>query len=144
MWNKRLNIQTFPSNRVTIKSKYIHSSVKESHSVLSSLWPPGLYSSWNSPGQNTGVGSLSLLQGIFPTQGSNPDPQHCRQIFYQLSHKGSPRVLALELCPNNQGMRVWVEEKTSMVLVHCILWEQHQHSLEFNSARIKIFHWTNT
>ena len=33
-----------------------------------SLWPHGLYSPWNSPGQNTGEGSLSLLQGIFPTQ----------------------------------------------------------------------------
>ena len=36
-----------------------------------SLWPRGLYSPWNSPGQNTGVGSLYLLQGIFSTQGSN-------------------------------------------------------------------------
>ena len=36
------------------------------------LRPQGLYSTWNSPGQNAGVGSLSLLQGIFPTQGSNP------------------------------------------------------------------------
>ena len=41
-------------------------------------------------GQNTGVGSLSLLQGIFPTQGSNPGLLHCRRILYQLSHKGSP------------------------------------------------------
>ena len=40
---------------------------------------------WNSPGQNTGVGSLSLLQGIFPTQGSNPGLPHCRRILYQLS-----------------------------------------------------------
>ena len=40
-------------------------------------------------GQNTGVGSLSLLQGIFPTQGSNPGLPHCGQILYQLSHKGS-------------------------------------------------------
>ena len=54
------------------------------------LRPHGLYSLWNSPGQNTGVGSLSLLQGIFPTQGSNPGLLHCRQILYQLSHKGSP------------------------------------------------------
>ena len=66
----------------------------ESHSVMSdSLWPHGLYSSWNSPGQNTGVGSCSLLQGIFPTQGSNPGLPHCRWILYQLSHKGSPRIL---------------------------------------------------
>ena len=66
----------------------------ESHSVMSdSLWSHGLYSPWNSPGQNTGVGSLSLLQGIFPTQGSNPGLPHCGQILYQLSHQGSPRIL---------------------------------------------------
>ena len=58
--------------------------------MSNSLRPHGLYSPWNSLGQNTGVGSLSLLQGIFPTQGSNPGLLHCRQIFYQLSHKGSP------------------------------------------------------
>ena len=52
-----------------------------------------LYSPWNSPGQNTGVGSLSLLQEIFPSQGSNPGLLHCRWILYQLSHKGSPRIL---------------------------------------------------
>ena len=52
-----------------------------------------IHSPWNSPGQNTGVGSLSLLQGIFPTQGSNPDLLHCRQILYQLSYKGSLRIL---------------------------------------------------
>ena len=40
-----------------------------------------------------GLGSLSLLQGIFPTQGSTPGLLHCRQILYQLSHKGSPRIL---------------------------------------------------
>ena len=50
-----------------------------------------IYTLWNSPGQNTAVGSLSLLQGIFPTQGSNPGPPHCRRILYQLSHKGSPK-----------------------------------------------------
>ena len=44
----------------------------------------GLYSSWNSPGQNTEVGSLSLLQGIFPTQVSNPGLLHCRWILSQL------------------------------------------------------------
>ena len=55
----------------------------ESGSVLSdSLRPHGLYSPCNSPGQNTGVGSLSFLQGIFPTQGSNPGLLHCRQIFF--------------------------------------------------------------
>ena len=61
------------------------------HSVGSdSLRPHALYGQWNSPGQNTGVGSLSLLQGIFPTQGSNPGLPHCRRILYQLSYEGSP------------------------------------------------------
>ena len=49
-----------------------------------------IYSPWNSLGQNTGVGSRSLLQGIFPTQGSNLGLLHCRWILYQLSHQGSP------------------------------------------------------
>ena len=66
----------------------------ESCSVMSnSLQLHGLNSPWNSPGQNTGVGSLSILQRIFPTQGSNPGLLHCRWILYQLSHKGSPRIL---------------------------------------------------
>ena len=68
--------------------------VKQSKScsvVFNSLRLHGLYSSGNSPGQNTGVGSLSLLQGIFSTQGSNPGLLHCWQILYQLSHKGKGR-----------------------------------------------------
>ena len=54
---------------------------------------PTLYSPWNSPGQNTGVGNLSLLQGIFPTQGTNPGFPHCRQILYWLTYQRSPRKL---------------------------------------------------
>ena len=50
-------------------------------------------SPWNSPGHNTGMGSFSLLQGVFPTQGLNPGLPHYGQILYQLSHKGSPRIL---------------------------------------------------
>ena len=57
------------------------------------LQPHGLDSPRNSSDQNTGEGSLSLLQGIFPTQGSNPGLPHCRRILYQLCHKGSPRIL---------------------------------------------------
>ena len=83
----------------------------ESRSVMSdSLWPHGLYSPWNSPGQNTGVGSLSLLQGIFPIQGSNPGLPHYRQIIYQLSHKGSPRILEWVAYPFSSGssrLRKW-------------------------------------
>ena len=74
------------------------------HSAMpNSLWPHRLYSPWNSPGQNTGVGSLSLLQGIFPTQGSNPNLLHCRLILYQLSHKGSPRILEWVAYPFSRG-----------------------------------------
>ena len=61
-------------------------------------------SPWNSPGQSTGVGSLSLLQGIFPTQGSNPGLSHCRRILYQLSHQGSPRILAWVAYPFSRGL----------------------------------------
>ena len=66
--------------------------VKVAHSCLT-LCDSIDYSSWNSPGQNTGMGSLSLLQEIFPTQGSNPGLPHCRRTLYQLSRKGNPRVL---------------------------------------------------
>ena len=68
----------------------------ESRSVVSdSLRPHGLQPArllcpWHSPGQNTGVSSRSLLQGIFSTQGSNPGILHCRQILNHLSHQGSP------------------------------------------------------
>ena len=68
-----------------------------------SLRPRGLYSPWNSPGQNTGVGRLSLLWGIFPTQGLNPGLPLCRQILYQPSHKGSPRILEWVAYPFSRG-----------------------------------------
>ena len=64
--------------------------VSESRSdVSNSLWPNRLYSPRNSPGQNMGMGSLFLLQGIFPTQVLNPGIPHCRQILYQ----GNPWTL---------------------------------------------------
>ena len=60
----------------------------ESCSVVSaSLRLRGLYSPWDSPGQNTGVGSLPLLQGIFPSQGLNPGLLHGRWILNHLSHQ---------------------------------------------------------
>ena len=58
--------------------------------VPDNLRPHGLYSPWNSPDQNTGVGSQSLLQGIFPTQGSNRGLLQCRWILHQLSYQGKP------------------------------------------------------
>ena len=53
-------------------------------------WLKKFHSPWNSPGQNTGVGSLSFLQKVFPIQGSNPGIPHCRWIIYHLSYQGSP------------------------------------------------------
>ena len=71
-------------------------SESESHSVVSdSLRPHGLYSPWNSPGQNAIVGNLSLLQQIFPTQGSNSSFPYCRRMLYKLSHKGSTDMIML-------------------------------------------------
>ena len=58
---------------------------------------------WDSPGQKTEVGSLSLLQGIFPPQGSNPGLPHCRQILYCLSHQGSPWILEWVAYPFSRG-----------------------------------------
>ena len=84
----------FFGHKCLFHSVVISMKWSESCSVMSdSFWAHGLYSPWNSPGQNTGVGGLSLLQGIFPTQGSNPGLLNCRRILYQLSHKGSPRIL---------------------------------------------------
>ena len=80
----------------------------ESRSVIShSLQPHGLYSPWNSPGQDTGEGSCSLLQGIFPTQRSNPGLPHCRQILYQLSYQVRP-------------LKVFRADGTSLVHLECM------------------------
>ena len=53
--------------------------------------------------KNIGVASLSLLQGIFPTQESNWGLLHCRRILYQLSHQGSPRILEWLAYPFSRG-----------------------------------------
>ena len=89
-------------------------SESESCSVVSnSLQACGLYSPWNFPGQNTGVGSLSLLQGVVPTQGSNTGLLHCRQILYQLSHQGSP-ISFLELPRNDQNLAGLEQQKSTL------------------------------
>ena len=72
---------------------------------------PWLHSPWNSPGQIPGVGSLSLLQGIFSTQRSNPGLPHCRRILYWLRHKGIPRILEWLAYPFSSGSswpRNWI------------------------------------
>ena len=72
MESGRHGFQSVPFNIFMMSGKLFES---ESCWVMSdSLWPRGLYSPWNSPAQNNGVDNLSLLQGIFPTQGLNPGP----------------------------------------------------------------------
>ena len=89
----------------------------ESCSVVSnSLQPHGLYSPWDSPSQHTGVGRLFLLQGIFPTQGLNPGLPHCRWILYELSRKGSPRILEWLAYPFSSGS----SQPRSWTWVSCI------------------------
>ena len=78
---------TWRLNNMLLKNQWIKVKV-----ASDSLQPHRLFRPRNSPGQNTGVCSLSPLQGIFPTQGSNPGLPHCRWILYQLSHKGSPGI----------------------------------------------------
>ena len=69
--------------------------------------------------QNTGVGSLSLLQRIFPTQGLNPDLPHCTQILYQLSHKRSSTILEWVDYPFS-SVSSWPRSRTG---VSCIVGE---------------------
>ena len=81
---------------------------RESHPVVSNpLHPHGLYSPRNSPGQNPGVGGLSLLQRVLPTQGSNPGLPHCRQILYQLSYQEIPYEFHLSCICNPFSVVGW-------------------------------------
>ena len=65
--------------------------------------PPGSSVHGDSPAKNTGLGCHALLQGIFPTQGLNPDLLQCRQILYWLSHQGSSRILEWVAYPFSKG-----------------------------------------
>ena len=78
------------------------------------------YNPWNSPGRNTGVGSLSLLQRIFPTQGLNLGLPYCRQILYQLSYKGSPKILEWVAYPFSSGSS-WPRHQTGGSCIGVIL-----------------------
>ena len=90
----------------------------------------GIYSPWNSSGQNTGVGSLSLFQGIFPTQGSNPSLPHCGRILYQLSHEGSLRLVgSLSLL-----QQIFLTQESNWGLLHC-RWILYQLSYEGNQGK---------
>ena len=97
-------------------------SESESLSVMSDfLRPHGLYSPWNFPGQNPELDNLSLLQGIFPTQGSNPDLLHCRQILYQLRHEGSPGIVEWVVYPFSRGSS-WPRNWTGVSCIASGIW----------------------
>ena len=111
----------YPDDSTLEKRTSMNLNEGESCSVMSnSLEPHGLYNSpWNSLGQNTGVGRLSRIQGIFPTQGSNPSLLHCRWILYQLSHKKSPTMLYWVAYPFSSGSS-WPRNQTR-ASVSCIV-----------------------
>ena len=121
--------QKFLSSTPSFLSTNISVTESESCSVVSNSLPPhGLYCPWNSSGQNTGVGSLSFLQEVFPTQGSNPGLLHCRQILYQLSYSvqfSSVAQSCLTLCdPMNHstpGLPVHRQlPESAQTHVHCV------------------------
>ena len=91
----------------------------ESHSVMSDpSWPYRLYSPWNSPGQNTELGSLSLLQGIFPTQGSNPGLPNCRQMdSLPAEPQGKPKNIGVGSLDLLQ--RIFQTQESNWGFLHC-------------------------
>ena len=104
-WIKIKNLSSVKDPVKIWKDKLQTGGESESRSVMSdSLRPLGLHSPWNSPGQNTGVGSLSLLQYIFPTQGLNLGLLHCRWILYQLSCEGRKRAMDSNRCFTKEGI----------------------------------------
>ena len=102
---------------------------------------PGSSLHGDSPGKNTGAGCHTLLQGIFPTQGSNPGLLHCRQILYHLSHQGSPRILEWVAYPFSRGSS-WPRKRTG---VSCTAgrfftsWEVYQGSPSFTLRFLLLF-----
>ena len=91
MWKFCLLSQLGHQHKIStgiMKSESVSRSVVSNSLGSRGLWPTRLLCPWNFPGKHTGVSSHSLLQEIFPTQGSNPGRLHCKQILYYLSHQG--------------------------------------------------------
>ena len=95
-------------------------SESESRSVMSnSLWHHGLYSPWNSSGQHTRVGTLSLLQGIFQAQGLNPGFPTLQADSLSPEPQGSPRLLEWIIYPFSSGSsRLSNQTRASCVVPH--------------------------
>ena len=112
-WNYSKNSRKGKYVQMTTETHYRKSSKNVNIAQLCPTLCESVDSSWNSPGQNTGVGSLSFLQGIFPTQGLNPGFLHCRQIRYQLSLKRNPRRLEWVAYPFCSGSS-WPRNQTEV------------------------------
>ena len=111
------NIRTFfLASKIKIAVSISLESASESWSVVSdSLWPLGIYSPWNSPGQNTGEGSLSLPQGIFPTQGLNPVCCIAGGFFTSWATKEAQEYWSSLFCLQ----RIFPTQESDWGLLHC-------------------------
>ena len=106
--------------------------------------PPGSSVHGDSPGKNTGWVAMPPLQGIFPTQGSNPGLLHFRQILYHLSHQGSPWTLEWVAYPLSRGP----SQPRDQTRLSCIAggffisWATREALQTMGSQRVT--HWTMT
>ena len=127
-WGLQLRLPPVKMNESRVKCKLLTPPVW----LFAIPW----ISPWTFPSQNPGVGSLFLLQGIFPTQGSNPGLPHYRRILYQLSHKGSPNHCK-DHCKKKKRKCV----KRSLLL-HQQLWKSCTFcEIAFNFLRKAAFMW---
>ena len=95
----------------------IPSEVKATQSCPTLRDLHGLYSPWNSPGQNTGVGSCSLLQGIFPTQGLNPGFTTLQADSLPAEPPGKPKSTGVGSLSLLQG--IFLTQELNRGLLHC-------------------------
>ena len=112
---KRREWKSLKANKLKKKKKKATNQPSHTHTLclVAQLCPtlggpmdcslPGSSVHGDSPGKNTGVDCHALLQGIFPTQGSNPGLLNYRLILYILSHQGSPWILEQAAMPFSRG-----------------------------------------
>ena len=119
-----------------------------SHSVLSDslpphgLQPPSLLCPWNSPVKNTGVGSHSLLQGIFMTQKFNLGLGHCKCILYHLSHQASPnaRLDTIKFLEENIGKtHLYINHRKTFIDSHSGVMKIKTKTNKWDQVKLKSF-----
>ena len=107
---KKINFLSYVQERTVVVVKVAQS--------CQTLRPHGLYSPWSSPGQNSGVGSHSLLQGIFLTQGLNQRLLNWQGDSLALSHLGSPTYFPLLFSPSVVSNSLWPHELQHTMLIY--------------------------